>query len=97
MNRTEAAYALVLEARKRAGELRGYWYEGVTLKLAHDCRLTVDFFVVLADSTAELHEVKGHMRGDADVKLRVAARLYPFPIRVVRRQGQGWSVTEVAA
>ena len=94
MNKTEAGYALLLEARKRAGQVQDYWFEGLTLKLAHDTRYTPDFFVVLADGSCELHEVKGFMRDDANVKLKVAARLFPFPVFLVRKYLGGF-VTEV--
>ena len=96
MNGTETRYALILEARKRAGEVREYHYEAVTLKIAHDCRYTPDFLVVLADGTVELHETKGRMRDDALVKLKVCVRLYPFPVRLARLVNGTWSVTEVA-
>lgn len=95
MNRTEADYALVLEALRRAGQVREYHYEAIRLVLADKTSYTPDFLVVLADGTVELHEVKGFMRDDANVKLKVCARLYPFPIRLVRRHGKGWSATEV--
>lgn len=97
MNKTEAAYALVLEARRRAGEVRAYWYEAQTMKLAHDTRYTPDFLVVLADGTVELHEVKGFWRDDAKVKAKVCARLYPYPVRVVRKVGAGWDIQAVEA
>jgi hypothetical protein len=80
MNKLEAAYALGLEAQKRAGRIQGYWYEGITLKLGPDCRYTPDFLVILEDGEVQLHEVKGHMRDDAAVKLRVCVERYPFRI-----------------
>ena len=48
MNKTEAAYAQELEARKNAQELLWYAFEGVTLKLADGCRYTPDFSVLRA-------------------------------------------------
>jgi len=95
MNHTEAAYALILEARKRTGEVQEYHFDALTLKLAHDTRYTPDFLVVLSDGTCELHEVKGFMRDDAHVKTKVAARLFPFVIRVVRKSKAGFSFEEV--
>jgi len=80
MNRWEQTYALGLEARKRAGEVRDYWYEGITLKLGPKCRYTPDFLVILANGEAQLHEVKGFKRDDAMVKLRVCLKVYPFRI-----------------
>ena len=98
MNRTEAAYAVLLEVRRRAGEVAEYHYEALTLKLADDTRYTPDFFVVLADGVCELHEVKGFMRDDARVKVRVAARLFPFRFRVARHsKATGWQIEEVPA
>jgi hypothetical protein len=96
MNGTERAYALLLEARRRAGQVREYHFAAIALTLAHDCRYTPDFLVVLADDTVELHETKGsHMRDDALVKLKVCARLYPFPLRLARLVKGSWTVTEV--
>jgi hypothetical protein len=77
MNRTEAAYAMQLEALKQAGEVRDYLYEAVTLKLANDTRYTPDFFVVYPDRF-ECHEVKGFWRDDARVKIKVAAQRFPW-------------------
>lgn len=95
MNGLEKDYALVLEARKRAGEVSEYHFEAVTFKLAHDCRLTPDFFVVLADGTVEFHDAKGFFREDAKIKMRVAADKFPFRFlavrRLTRRQGGGWA------
>lgn len=87
MNKTEAAYGLLLEARKRTGHVREYHFQALTLKLGDDCRYTPDYFVVCDDWTLELHEVKGFMRDDALVKLKVCARLYPFRVVLVRKQG----------
>ena len=95
MNKTETRYATVLEARKRMGEVAEYWFEGLTLKLADDTRYTPDFFVLLANGICELHEVKGFMRGDALVKLKVAARLFPFRIVLVRKDRMGFTIEEV--
>jgi hypothetical protein len=95
MNRLEADYALLLEARKRAGEVREYHYEALTLKLAHDTRYTPDFFVVLADGECELHETKGFFRDDSKVKVKVCARMYPFRVKLIRRKGLQWQIEEV--
>ena len=67
----------------------------ITLKLAHDCRYTSDFAVMLASGEIELHECKGFMREDASVKLKLAAELFPFPILVVRKVAGGWDVERI--
>lgn len=98
MNKTEASYAQLLDVRQRLGEILEYHFEALTFKLADDCRYCPDFFVVLADGTPELHEVKGFMRDDARVKARVCARMFPFRVKIVRRsKGGTWEIEEVPA
>jgi hypothetical protein len=96
MNKTEAGYGFVLEAEKRTGKVREYHFQGITLKLGDDCRYTPDYLVVRDDWTCELHEVKGFMRDDSLVKLKVCARMYPFRVLVVRKTTAGFERTPVA-
>jgi hypothetical protein len=60
----------------------------ITLKLADDCRYTPDFVVIL-DGKLVAYETKGFMRDDALVKLKVAARTFPWIdfILVTRKKG----------
>lgn len=58
-NKTEAEYGRILEARKQAGEIEWYAFEGITFKLADDTRYTPDFAVMLAGGAMEMHEIKG--------------------------------------
>lgn len=102
MNKTEAAYDLHLDALKHHGDILWYRFEAITLKLAPDCRLTLDFAVMAADGTLELHDTKGSPRiwtDDAKVKMRVAASLFPFVIKVAfpipKRDGGGWRVETI--
>ncbi len=44
MNKTESEFALMLEARKRAGEILRYEFEGITLRFAN-VKYTPDFVV----------------------------------------------------
>lgn len=98
MNKLEAAYAERLRIQQAAGEIAEFAFEAVTLKLAADCRLTPDFFVVMPDGVVEFHETKGFMEGDAAVKLRVAADKFPFRFKLVKqrakRDGGGWEFTD---
>ena len=95
MNKLEEAYSWALEADRRAGLLTWYAYEAITLRIAHDCRYTPDFAILLADGTLEFHECKGFFRDDAKVKIKVAASMFPFKFLLVRKSGQGWEITEV--
>ena len=96
MNRTEAAYDLVLKQRLMAGEIQWYRFEGVKLRLADKTFYTADFFVMVADGQLEVHEVKGVWTDDARVKTKVAASMYPFRFLGIRRgkRNAGWEVEE---
>ena len=99
MNKTEAAHAERLELRKKAGEIAGYWFEAVKLRLADKTWLTPDFLVMLADGTLEFHEVKGgFVRDDSLVKLKVAASLYPlFRFVLCEKHRNGWTCHTVSS
>ena len=96
MNKTEEAYAAHLELLRRAGEIAWFKFEGVKLRLADNTFLTVDFVVMLFDGLLEMHEVKGFMTDDANVKLKVAAQMYPFTFKLVRKaKGGQWTINEI--
>lgn len=99
MNGLEKSYAeTILAPRKLAGEIIEWWFEAITLKLADDCRYTPDFLVMLADHSLECHETKGFMRDDAQIKLKIAAQVFPFKFFLCKKQtkkeGGAWIVTE---
>ncbi len=87
MNKTEAAYARTLEARKHAGEIVWWVFEPFNLRLADRTFYKVDFGVMLANGELECHEVKGFWTDDAKVKIKVAARLFPFRFVAVYMKG----------
>jgi len=100
MNKTEAEYAAMLQARKTCGEILWWQYEAVTLKLADNTRYTPDFLVMLADGTLEIHETKGgFVREDGWVKLKIAAALFPFRFflcqKRAKKAGGGWQIRMV--
>ena len=100
MNKTEAEYAQMLEARRVSGEILWWVYEAVTLKLADNTRYTPDFLVMLADGTLEIHETKGgFIREDGWLKLKVAAGMFPFRFFLCQKQakkaGGGWTIRRV--
>jgi hypothetical protein len=97
MNKTEAAYELVLKARMQAGDVVWYKFEGMKFRLADNTFYTPDYCVLLSDGSLEMHEVKGAraiFADDAKVKIKVAAEMYPmqfiacFP--VPKSKGGGW-------
>lgn len=96
MNKTEARYAQHLEGMKARGHVLWWRFEGIKLRLADSTFYSPDFAVMGADGTLEMHEVKGFMRDDAGVKLKVAADQYPFRFRLVRAaKGGAWDVQTV--
>jgi hypothetical protein len=99
MNKTEAAWAEHLEVLKRVGEIQWYRWNPGSLKLTVNggpsVRFEPDFFVLAKDSVLEVHEVKGFMTDDANVKNKLVADQYPFRFKVIRRKGGSWIVEEV--
>lgn len=95
-SKLEARYAGYLEALRHTGEIRTVRYEAIRLELAPNTTILVDFFVELPDRTCELHEVKGFMREDAWIKLKVGAARWPhYRWFVVTRRKGDWIVKRV--
>lgn len=98
MNKTEAAYAALLEAQKAAGEVAWYKFEAIKLRLADNTFYTPDFAVMLRSGALEMHEVKGFWTDDGRVKIKVAADMHPFRFVAIRpkakKDGGGWAVEE---
>lgn len=89
-SKAEERYAFQLEMRKRAGEIVDWRYEPMALNIGADTRYVPDFLVVRNDGTIEFQEVKGFMRDQARVKIRVAAsmlRWFDFSIVWSRKGG----------
>lgn len=96
MNKTEAAYAQLLDVQRHGGSILWFRFEGVKLRLADNTFFTPDFAVIAGDAQLEFHEVKGLMRDDANVKIKVAAAQYPFIFKIVRKaKGGAWNITTV--
>ena len=98
MNKLESEYNDRLALLLHNGEIDWFKYEGIKLRLAPATFLTPDFFVMLANGEMEVHEVKGFMEGDALVKLKVAAEMYPFRFYLCKkpRKADPWSIVEIA-
>lgn len=102
MNKTESAYERDLRDAQTLGDILWYRFEGLKLRLADNCFLTVDFAVLAKDGVLEMHDIKGARAiytDDAKVKMKVAAELYPFRFKVIfprpKREGGGWEVDEL--
>jgi len=91
LNKTERAYYEYLKL------MRYDWLgvQCVTLKLADDCRLTPDF-AYITNGMFYLVDVKGFQREDALIKMRVAARMFPWAqFLIVKKTKTGWDEKRV--
>jgi len=94
MNKTEALYASELELRRRAGDILWYKFEGLKLRLADNCFLTPDFFVMGSNYELEVVEIKGYWTDDARAKTKIAASMYPFKFTAIKKVKGGWEAEE---
>lgn len=100
LNKTEGRYWDRLVVAQHRGEIVEFKAHSLTLILGPDCRYTPEFLVVLPSGEMQIHEVKGPFIRSGDdgmVKLRVAARLFPW-FRFILAQEQkdkSWEITEV--
>ena len=95
MNRWEQSYADHLALRQAAGEVRWFEFEAVRLLVTKPggrkrAFYKPDFFVVLASGECELHEVKGHWREAARLRVKLALDAYPWPVLICRKVGGAW-------
>jgi len=101
MNKTEQAYAWELEARRQAGEILWWQFEGIRVRLADGAWYKPDFAVFSNGGVLSLHEIKGMWREAARVRIKVAAELHPFMFLALRkrreRDGGGWDREEFTA
>ena len=95
MNATEFEYSRELAARWQRHELIWFAFEPFALRLARGASFTPDFVVLTDKGHLQFHEVKGHWREAARVRIKVAASKFPFPFFVVQKTRDGWSVEEI--
>lgn len=93
LNKTEREFYARLQLGEQ-GKMKWIGVQAITLKLADDCRYTPDFASIGFGGDFRLWEVKGgFVRDDAKVKLKVAARLYPFWTFLLAQKKEGvWTV-----
>ncbi len=102
MNKTEAEFAMILEAQKRKGEILRYEFEGITLRW-FDMRYTPDFVVfcnpIMTPIGAEFQaikfiEVKGahiHYSQQAMARFKGARGFWPeFSFELHQKTKEGW-------
>jgi hypothetical protein len=93
LNKTEKRYLQLLRSQ-------GHQWVGVqniTVKLADDCRFTPDFTHLTQEGELVLTDTKGGFtREDSTIKVKVAARSFPFFKFVVAKWIDGvWQINEI--
>lgn len=99
LNKTEQAYANYLSKLQAVGGILWHKFEGIKLRLADNTFFSPDFAVMMPNGEIQIKEVKGYMLDDANVKIKVAASIFPFRFFIVRarpkKDGGGWTETEI--
>lgn len=95
MNKLESAWAKELDQQLSDGKILWYKFEGIALRLADRTFYHPDFIVMENNGVIRIDETKGFMRDDANVKLKVAASLFPFVFRLIRKKGKVWDIRTI--
>lgn len=96
LNKTETRFKTRLESLRVRKLIQDFSVHPWAFKLAHDCRLTLDFLVVENDGTLTLYDVKGREMEDAVIKMRFAAEVFwYFRFRMIEEvvESSSWHVT----
>jgi len=95
MNATELKYSQQLTRLKLGGEIVEWGFEKLRFRLADNAWFKPDFLVIYPDRF-EIHEVKGHWREAAKVRIKVAAELFPWYVwkSVQWDRNKGWVYEE---
>lgn len=100
MNGTEKAYSMRLEAMRQRGEILGWLFHPLRVRLADSTYYEVDFLVLQADMRMAIHEVKGGYTTDkGQIKIRLCAEVLPWFVfckatKQPERRGGGWVLEE---
>lgn len=95
-NKTEARFDRLLEQLKRDGRILDFRWEPIKIRLAGRTWFKVDFIVQRNNLTLAAVEIKGFMRDDAAVKLKVAPEVFPFmDYYIAFADGPRWDVRRV--
>ena len=100
MNKTEAAYAQVLEQERAIGTVLWWKFHPMNVRLGNNAFYEVDFLVLRADGLLEIRETKGgHTTDKGQLKIKACAAALPI-IRIVKitklplKQGGGWQLED---
>lgn len=96
MNKTEAAYAQLLDAKKHAGEIIDWRLHPIRVRLADRTYYVPDFLVMTADREIQIHEVKGgYTTEKGQLKIKLCAEVLPwFRVFKCSKKGGEWVIQE---
>jgi hypothetical protein len=97
MNKTEAAYAQLLEAKKHTGEIIDWRFHPIRVRLADRTYYEPDFLVMTAARELQIHETKGAFTTDkGQMKIKLCAEVLPwFRVFKCSKQKDGsWTTQE---
>ncbi len=94
LNKTEQAFLDFLTATYPRDAI---FTQAMTLRIANGCRYTPDFMLCSSTGKWFAYEVKGFMRDDAAVKIKVAAAMFSRIkfFLVTRHRGGEWKLQKV--
>lgn len=100
MNRTEEAYAALLDQKKLTGDVIDWKFHPFNVRLGDNTFYEVDFFVLGGDMRLSIHEVKGGYTSEkGGMKIKLCAEVLPY-FRMVKaskqskKDGGGWKIEE---
>ena len=93
MNKTQIAFAVDLDSRKRSGQIAEWWFRPATFRLSGGGEYTPPFMVQSTSGELSVADV-GYGAEDARIKIKMFAELYPFPTKAFTRAKthSGWDV-----
>jgi hypothetical protein len=97
MNKTEAAYAQLLEAQQSAGAILGWRFHALRVRLADNTFYEPDFLVMTAARELQIHEVKGAFTTDkGQLKVKLCAEVLPWfrVMKCSKGKDGSWSIQE---
>lgn len=100
MNKTEQAYAELLEEQKAAGLVLDWKFHPMRIRLADNTYYEVDFLVFHADHTLAIHETKGGYTSDkGQLKIKLVAELMPWfgfykAVKRAKKDGGGFALED---
>ncbi|MFJ1255996.1 hypothetical protein [Cupriavidus sp. CuC1] len=100
MNKTERAYAALLDEEKRQGLVIDWKFHPMRVRLADNTFYEVDFLVLHSDMSLAIHETKGgFVTAHGQMKIKLCAEVLPFfrmvkATKLAAKLGGGWKREE---